>query len=400
MEKYTTYLIATFSLLLLVFLANLNHVTGYVTHEAVLSGDEIKQPEDGCGTFADISGKIGIKTKRDMSFPLMVGCALLKDAQFACPIEVYYEKQLCCNDNDCAQGQVCGSGFYKGFCTDKCEAPQDLKITGSSETDFTISFSPSEGAMEYEIEWCPIGTEFGSFKCIMETRSGTVQSLKGLSSDKGHVFRVRVSKPDSSITSCSAPGLWSDVQISPNPNIKGEHLKIPDEATPLPTPEPVVGPPAGGPGAGTCSSGTGLCSPETLRPVWGDLAELASQVCNKESSGDSTALNDDCLNGITADYSVGLFQINMLDRCPKGIDRDGSQCWIVDQNELEKCMLFYGWVNPKTEEGDYNINIERAYEIWVDSANARNNQQLGWCPWGGARACGIVTNEQCKTGIV
>jgi len=59
----------------------------------------------------------------------------------------------------------------------------------------------------------------------------------------------------------------------------------------------------------------GPCSVGNLSLYFnGDLikATYASQVCYAETHGNPFSLNDGCLNGTTYDYSVGLFQINLL----------------------------------------------------------------------------------------
>ena len=67
------------------------------------------------------------------------------------------------------------------------------------------------------------------------------------------------------------------------------------------------------PTGGRCQIGTGLCSPTYLSQWFpGCHANQASVICNRESGGNPTALNDDCRIGATPDYSAGLFQINLL----------------------------------------------------------------------------------------
>ncbi|MBI2084098.1 MAG: hypothetical protein HYT70_00585 [Candidatus Aenigmarchaeota archaeon] len=138
-------------------------------------------------------------------------------------------------------------------------------------------------------------------------------------------------------------------------------------------------PSIGIPKSGTCELGSGECSPEKLRAVFGSAAEAASQICQKESGGNTRALNDACLRGTSADYSVGLFQTNLLDRCPAGItwnhDYSNPRCQIVDQNALERCKQDYGY-------GNAEVNMQKAYEISSGGTN--------WCPWKtNANNCGL-----------
>lgn len=107
--------------------------------------------------------------------------------------------------------------------------------------------------------------------------------------------------------------------------------------------------------------GTGYCAPEYLEPFFVEAggfdnpaleAEKASRICHRESRSSPYAFNDRCIEGTSVDYSVGLFQINMLPRCP-GAFKDGSgipdtasnydpydlPCEIVDQVRLNECAL-------------------------------------------------------------
>lgn len=139
--------------------------------------------------------------------------------------------------------------------------------------------------------------------------------------------------------------------------------------------------------AGDCPPGTTECKASTLQsyaPFTGTQACEASKICKGESSENPFALNDSCLCGITksgctptGDYSIGLFQINLLPRCPLGIEPVGDkQCRIINEAELEKCKTFYGF-------GDPPVNTERAFEISSGGTN--------WCPWSVAKECGIAT---------
>lgn len=165
---------------------------------------------------------------------------------------------------------------------------------------------------------------------------------------------------------------------------------------------------------GSCSVITDAgnpCSVENLRPFFGDQAENASIICNRESGGSPFALNNSCLNsrdgvdndgdglvdeadpnadGATGDYSVGLFQINLLPRCPRafadwsiGLDlnRDGRYdgegevqpfCTVSNQSVLDECVA--SLIGPED-------NVRRAVEI---SSNGTN-----WRPWSAAAVCGV-----------
>lgn len=100
-------------------------------------------------------------------------------------------------------------------------------------------------------------------------------------------------------------------------------------------------------------------------------AENASMICNKESGGSPSSLNTACLQGISLDYSVGLYQINLLahdikegDRssdpiklnCPKFFtySKGSTLCRVIDQSKANECVNTL----KKPEE-----NIQKALEI-------------------------------------
>ncbi|MCB9801420.1 MAG: hypothetical protein H6773_04515 [Pseudomonadales bacterium] len=128
--------------------------------------------------------------------------------------------------------------------------------------------------------------------------------------------------------------------------------------------------------------GTGYCAPEYLAPFFAEEgfenpeleAEKASRICQRESGSSPYAFNSNCLTGRSVDYSVGLFQINMLPRCPGSFrdahgvpdtdpdynpfarDENGLQiCTITNQLRLNECAL------SKVAIGSYAQNIINAY---------------------------------------
>lgn len=132
---------------------------------------------------------------------------------------------------------------------------------------------------------------------------------------------------------------------------------------------------------GSCSEGTGPCSVENLlEPFGNDInkATKASIICNKESGSNPMAKNDGCLRGGTCDYSIGLFQINLLAHCPGAFSsyscpRGGpASCTVGNQSILQACETKL--LNPIK-------NIEEAVRI---SSNGTN-----WKPWSAAAVCGI-----------
>lgn len=158
-------------------------------------------------------------------------------------------------------------------------------------------------------------------------------------------------------------------------------------------------PPGYPPTGGTCQQGTGYCSQEHLLSFFDNnalYAGNASQICQKESGSYPFALNKRCLIGKSYDYSVGLFQINLVPiprydangnliglnegRCPGAFVTDISLvqppfCIIKDADKLDACVENY--FRPE-------INIQKAYEL-----------SNGGATWSGhwktnANACGIL----------
>ena len=133
-------------------------------------------------------------------------------------------------------------------------------------------------------------------------------------------------------------------------------------------------PPAGVPlGGGRCEPGTGLCRIANLRRFFPrSAARAASIICNMESAGNPSALNCGCFEGRSVDYSVGLFQINILAHCPGAMSYTWSppSCTVLDPARVDSCLSFYF---------DADNNIRKAVSL---SSNGTN-----WSPW--ARTAGI-----------
>ena len=131
----------------------------------------------------------------------------------------------------------------------------------------------------------------------------------------------------------------------------------------------------------SCSVGTGHCSPEFQSQIWpAEEVCTASITCNHEGGGsDPFIINDSCLSGGSADYSIGPFQINLLAWCPQAFSRTGSPCVIGSQTVLNQCLTAWGY-------GDALLNSTRAYQDIWQTPNA-------WCHWSGARRCGIASRQ-------
>lgn len=129
----------------------------------------------------------------------------------------------------------------------------------------------------------------------------------------------------------------------------------------------------------TCEPATsGDCTVDNLRPYFSSYANEASIICNAESGGNPEAVNDGCLAGISPDFSIGLFQINMLAHyCPEvfaSYTLDPPFCTIADgmEDRLRECV---------GELKNPQINISEAVRISSGGTN--------WSPWATAKVCGI-----------
>lgn len=98
----------------------------------------------------------------------------------------------------------------------------------------------------------------------------------------------------------------------------------------------------------------------------------ASIVCRAESGGSPNAKNDGCLTGKTVDYSLGLFQINLLaHECPEYFDytwKPPSCNILVEQSKVSACADRV----LKVEN-----NLKHAWRI--------SNGGINWRAWGVAR---------------
>lgn len=143
-------------------------------------------------------------------------------------------------------------------------------------------------------------------------------------------------------------------------------------ANPPPSASLVNPPPVSG---GHCGVGSGDCSIENLRGYFGENAQIASIICQRESGSNPSALNSACLRGGTADYSAGLFQINILAHCPGAFNYtlNPPSCQVINDNRRSECLERFR--DPET-------NIREAVRI--------SGGGTSWSAWGAARACGII----------
>ncbi len=126
---------------------------------------------------------------------------------------------------------------------------------------------------------------------------------------------------------------------------------------------------------------TGWCSVSCLKRFTDGNIETAarlSQICMLESGGNPVAgPNTGCLKGRTQEYSVGLFQINLIDRCSGGILNEWAErkiCTILDENIFNQCVA---------DMEDPIQNINKAYSL--------TNGGWNWNPWKiASERCGFI----------
>ena len=178
----------------------------------------------------------------------------------------------------------------------------------------------------------------------------------------------------------------------------------PGGGTPIPV--PTGQPPPPNP---QCAYGSDYCSVENLRNYFStDLAaQQASIICQRESGSNPFAANKSCLNtgaSNTLDYSIGLFQFNLLAHCSSDMLKNYSSkgysglafnardvfqyvgnspvnpCVVLDQVKLDLC-------EEAMQEAENNIKF-----TVLKSSSGQN-----WQPWSAARACNIVGGQPLPT---
>lgn len=131
----------------------------------------------------------------------------------------------------------------------------------------------------------------------------------------------------------------------------------------------------------SCSVGSGPCSVENLLSYFGGdtvKATKASIICNKESGSNPNVVNKGCLTGTSVDYSIGLFQINLLATGNKDMVNIEftwvpKSCTIKNLSAVQQLEQKY--LNPIE-------NIKQAVSLSYNGTN--------WAPWkNAAAACGI-----------
>lgn len=117
----------------------------------------------------------------------------------------------------------------------------------------------------------------------------------------------------------------------------------------------------------------GFCSPLCLKPFFGNdivMAKKAAMICYKESGGDTYDFNDGCLNSISNEYSVGLFQINLK-------NEDSNNPWTQTPRSYQcrGTVIPVGQISCKAGPNIDScrskfqipeINIPEAWNLWYD----------------------------------
>lgn len=145
---------------------------------------------------------------------------------------------------------------------------------------------------------------------------------------------------------------------------------------------------------------TGPCAVENLTQVFIDAgrapdeasasAVAASKICYAESRGNPTSMNKGCLSGSSLDYSIGLFQINLLAHdvglnCTdifSSIDENAPSCSLNSGPTGDGDLWEDRIVRCQVEMLDPNKNIAEMVRL---SGKGRN-----WTPWSAAKVCGII----------
>jgi len=127
-------------------------------------------------------------------------------------------------------------------------------------------------------------------------------------------------------------------------------------------------------------------------------ATNASIICNAESRARACALNDGCLDGIYVDYSIGLFQINLLaHKCPAHSETfvcsppSGWHCgsgYFIYNWDLDKCKYNTTGGKSLSEMKQVVSDCKKYYlnpENNISYAMQLSGNFANWSPWSTAR---------------
>ena len=236
-------------LVLLILILGFYGFENYVFSAAVQAPGSTSSQTNVCGSFnrsVEVGGnndyRIGIKTKTNMMQDLGSQCALLQNTQnqYSCFVKEFYNKKLCCRDQDCTTDYICeNDGVYRGFCKPVCEPPEIMKCSVDANNKFIVELSINDKADNYSLDYCEIGYnwEFEE-KCISLDYNNVLGNNKLAISNIEKTYSVRVRIKDSiddNLTdrSCHSPSEWSRpfkcIYYTPTP-------------TNTPTPTPTITP--------------------------------------------------------------------------------------------------------------------------------------------------------------
>jgi lysophospholipase L1-like esterase len=176
-------------------------------------------------------------------------------------------------------------------------------------------------------------------------------------------------------------------------------------------------------GGGSCAvPQIGLCAPNdpvsNLSGNFGQHVNQAAQICNRESGGVADVINDGCLQfpiyspGHSVDYSIGLFQINLLVHPSIGFINNTENDVLVNSlgNNLKEIVTKYGaascyeafsnrtsYLNGTSSFCEVgNPGLLSECEDWFQKpanniayAKALSGGGTNWTPWSAAKACNI-----------
>ncbi|MDO8461134.1 MAG: hypothetical protein Q7S38_01685 [bacterium] len=137
--------------------------------------------------------------------------------------------------------------------------------------------------------------------------------------------------------------------------------------SPAPTgevPVPTTTPPPGGGGGNACTKpyeGVIRCSTENLKAYFGNdptKTLIASLICQAESRSNPYALNPVC-----PDYSVGLFQINLIAHCSGAYDPSNySACRLISEGRRNVCQAQF---EDASQNIQYAVQISYNGTVWT-----------------------------------
>jgi hypothetical protein len=254
-----------------------------------------------------------------------------------------------------------GDGKFDISCSLGTGASQSTTVTNLSSTSFQLACE------RYACADCTTG-------------NGThAQCDGGIDSSSTRISEVFTITPGC-VATCTIQGaygkcLTASIPTPANPTATVQPVVPTSISTPTPTlpiqPDP---PDDEQPIYPLCSQGSGYCSVNYLLKYFPNqtAAQKASIICQRESGSNPQAVNKSCQTGRYYDYSIGLFQINLIAHCSWAIAGNSSfkTCRITDQNALAVCENKY--LNP-------DENIKYAVQLSQNGSNWRHWSTSGIC---------------------